>query len=636
MNDNVAMKKAENIAFFACFLQFLFFILTFSISYWESISIRTQSIFYMMGIAIWLLSYLSIRQERLAEEEEQAEKEYVTDSNNSIFDEADQLDPLSARNRLKTFQIWVIPIASFIIAVAFIFFAVYNLNQIIHGAKTTVKQAPLSAAFLGGFAFFSLLIAKYTLGMAQRKNLRILRAGGSYLFVNAATSFLCCVAVTMSHTGFENIDLYVAYGILSIMGLIGIEILFNLLLDFYRPRTSNEETRVPFDSRLLEVSSGSKGVLNTIAQMFDYQFGFKVSETWFYQFMEKAIAPLLLFQIFSLYVLNCIIFVGPSEQVIVERFGTLNRIYSPGFHVKWPWPVESAIHVEKEKVHNIIVGQFGETKLPLIEKYDEYGDKIHTARIFAKKHHADEDVFLVIDPQQGDQNLIVNLMVARASVVYVIDDLKKYTYNHQNPEILIDSLANKVMTRFFASAELAELIGEKREATSDFLQQTLQRECEKKEVGVKILSCQLLEAHPPAYVALDFENVISALEAKETKIMAAETYEAKVKKQVEASVEEILLKANVRQLEKVQLTAAKAKMFENTLKAYKQNPEMFLLREYLRTLEENMKNRRLIISNIKNTKRQVDSLNLEDSGMKIVDYNIPVEQEENDHGIEGN
>ncbi|BBM82475.1 hypothetical protein UABAM_00818 [Candidatus Uabimicrobium amorphum] len=121
MNDNVAMKKAENIAFFACFLQFLFFILTFSISYWESISIRTQSVFYMMGIAIWLLSYLSIRQERLAEEEEQAEKEYVTDNNNSIFDEADQLDPLSARNRLKTFQTWVIPIASFVIAVIFIF-----------------------------------------------------------------------------------------------------------------------------------------------------------------------------------------------------------------------------------------------------------------------------------------------------------------------------------------------------------------------------------------------------------------------------------------------------------------------------------------------------------------------------------
>ena len=192
------------------------------------------------------------------------------------------------------------------------------------------------------------------------------------------------------------------------------------------------------------------------------------------------------------------------------------------------------------------------------------------------------------------------------------------------------------MTRYFASAELAELIGEKREATSAFLQETLQRECEKKEVGVKILSCQLLEAHPPAYVALDFENVISALEAKETKIMAAETYEAKVKKQVEASVEEILLKAKVRQLEKVQLTAAKAKMFDDTLKAYKESPEIFLLRQYLRTLEENMKNRRLIISNVKNTKSQVDSLNLEDSGMKIVDYKIPVEKEENDNGIEGN
>ena len=240
MNDNVAMKKAENISFFACLLQFLFFLLTFSISYWGSISIRTQSLFYMMGIVVWFLCYLSLRQERLAEEEEQAEKEYITDNKNSIFDEADQLDPLSARNRLKTFNTWVIPIAAFLLAIGFLFISLYNFIQINQEAKQSVEQAPLSAAFLGGFAFFSLLIAKYALGMAQRKNLRIIRAGGSYLFVNAATSFLCCVAVTLSHTGFNNVDLYVAFGILSIMFLIGIEILFNLLLDFYRPRVSDQ------------------------------------------------------------------------------------------------------------------------------------------------------------------------------------------------------------------------------------------------------------------------------------------------------------------------------------------------------------------------------------------------------------
>ncbi|WP_372368828.1 protease modulator HflK [Candidatus Uabimicrobium sp. HlEnr_7] len=635
MNDNVAMKKAENIAFFACFLQFLFFLLTFSISYWNSLSIRTQSLFYMMGIVVWFLSYLSLRQERLAEEEEQAEKEYVTDNKNSIFDEADQLDPLSARNRLKTFRDWIIPIASLLLAISFITIAVYNLFKINNGSVEIVEQAPLSAAFLGGFAFFSLLIAKYALGMAQRKNLRILRSGGSFLYVNAATSFLCCLAVALSHTGFNNLDMYVAYGILTIMSLIGIEILFNLLLDFYRPRISDQETRVPFDSRILEVSSGSKGVLKTIAQMFDYQFGFKVSETWFYQFMEQAIAPLLLFQIFSLYILNCIVFVNPSEKVIIERFGTPNRIYAPGFHTKWPWPVERSVHVDMQKTHSIIVGQFGEMYNEEIKKFDEYGDEIIPARIFAKKHHADEDVFLIIGKQQ-DENLSISLVVARAAISYSIEDLKSYIYKHQNPELLIDSLANKVMTRYFASAKLDDLIGKDRQKTSEFLKKEIQNECMKKQLGISILSCNLLEAHPPSYVALDFENVISALETKETKIEAGKTYKEKVEKKTEAYIKEIILQARIKQLRKVKSTVAKAHVFENTLKAYKQDPEIFLIRQYLSALEENLKNRRLIITNIQNVEHHVDSLNLEDSGMKIVDYDIPVTDEDENNSIEGN
>ena len=70
-------------------------------------------------------------------------------------------------------------------------------------------------------------------------------------------------------------------------------------------------------------------------------------------------------------------------------------------------------------------------------------------------------------------------------------------------------------------------------------------------------------------------------------------------------------------------------MFLNKVKIFKKDKEIFLLREYLRALEENLKGRRLIISNIK-TEKQVDSLNLEDSGMNILNYDIPTVEENNE------
>ena len=49
-------------------------------------------------------------------------------------------------------------------------------------------------------------------------------------------------------------------------------------------------TRALYDSRLVGVLAQPEGLVATAAQTLDYQFGFKVSETWFYQFLQRSIA----------------------------------------------------------------------------------------------------------------------------------------------------------------------------------------------------------------------------------------------------------------------------------------------------------------------------------------------------------
>src|SRR5512140_561011 len=92
-------------------------------------------------------------------------------------------------------------------------------------------------------------------------------------------------------------------------------------MDIYRPRLKGQYIRSAFESRLLGLISEPGGILYTAASAIDYQFGFKVSHTWFLQLLQKAIAPLILFSIVTLYLLSSITIVQPDEKGIIERFG---------------------------------------------------------------------------------------------------------------------------------------------------------------------------------------------------------------------------------------------------------------------------------------------------------------------------
>ena len=98
------------------------------------------------------------------------------------------------------------------------------------------------------------------------------------------------------------------------------------------------------------------------ARRIDYQFGFKVSQTWFYKLLEKAIVPLVLFACVTLYLLSCIIVIAPNEEAIIEHFGNpLNdandvRLVGPGLSFKWPWPIDKAYKYHTKKISEIDIG----------------------------------------------------------------------------------------------------------------------------------------------------------------------------------------------------------------------------------------------------------------------------------------
>jgi len=91
----------------------------------------------------------------------------------------------------------------------------------------------------------------------------------------------------------------------------------------------------------------------------DYQFGFKVSETWFYRlFVERALAVLVCLQ------LQCCFF-RPALCSLKRRAGFARTLRSSqiaaaliqALHFKLPWPLDSSLIVsEPSKIQSFEIG----------------------------------------------------------------------------------------------------------------------------------------------------------------------------------------------------------------------------------------------------------------------------------------
>ena len=130
-------------------------------------------------------------------------------------------------------------------------------------------------------------------------------------------------------------------------------------LEIYRPRLKGKVVHPLYDSRLVGLVSHPEGVFSTAASALDYQFGFKVSDTWFYQFLKINFPWLALAQLALLLVSSGFVFINPGEQALLERLGRPvvgREVLGPGLHLKWPYPIDDIHRFRTEEVQSSTVG----------------------------------------------------------------------------------------------------------------------------------------------------------------------------------------------------------------------------------------------------------------------------------------
>jgi regulator of protease activity HflC (stomatin/prohibitin superfamily) len=665
-------KRPEHIALVSLVLNVLFFGIAFFLGRWSGIFAISAVGWLILSVAlIWFVLCIQFHQRFLAEQEKLDVSLLARDEKASTIFQAktEQAALFSvAQRRLEIIEKWFIPIFSIVIAAYQIAVGLYLLSDLKSGIEADIKQPLLCAIFLAAMAFVGFLLSRYATGMSAQPQWKPLRAGGSSMLGAAVLSFIIAIILALVHLfDFDFLLNIISIVILGILILLGIETAINLVLDIYRPRLKGQYSRSAFDSRLLGVINEPGGILRSAADAIDYQFGFKVSQTWFYKLLEQAIVPLVLFGAVTLYLLSCIVVVGPDEEAIIEHFGNpVNdandvRHIGPGLTFKLPWPIEIAYKYPTKRISEIGIGYVVK---------DEAGEKAHPRPKLWGLQHYDEEYQLLVASEQGDtdssaETVPVSLVIAAVPVQYRIKNLYDFIYKHDEPEDLLESICYRELTKFAASAKIEveqesdteqSLLGTGRAEAAKTLTKRIQTAADAMELGVEIVFLGLQGVHPPPDVAPDYQNVIGAIQKKQKLILDAQaesiralsTKVGSVEKanelhnlasryeqarqtdnpeeidrlgrqlddafeQTQGEIYKTLREAKTYAFKKETLAEATGQRFADQLKAFRAAPEIYLREQWLAMYEKALKNTRKYVVVADQNDTQVTIINLEES-----------------------
>ena len=484
-------------------------------------------------------------------------------------------------------------------------------------SKTTSGVAPdramASLSLFGIFALLLFLLGRFSVTIARLENHRLLRPGASFLLAGAYLCALTALGIAGVEAKFPKADFWVARGLCGLLGLMAVENLLTLLLEIYRPRVKGKIARPLYESRVVGILAQPESLFTTAAQTLDYQFGFKVSETWFFQALQKNLAVLLLVQFAALILSTTVVFIDVGEQAVLEHFGKPVATLGPGAHFKLPWPADQIYRFRTEQIQSFAVGY-----IP-----DAQSESANT--ILWTVGHAKEENFLVgnraiVTPATAGTGTndaakaqAVGLISVSIPIQFQITNVTGWVYINSEPETLLKDLATREIVHYLAGVDLNEVLSQGRLQAAEVLREKIQNSANARSLGAKIIFVGLQDIHPPTAgeVAATYEKVDGAQQTRLAKILDAEAAAIRLSAVSDAQAFTVTNVADAKRIQLVSSKFAEAALFTNQIPAFAAAPSVYRQRLYLQSFAAATKNARKYVLLVTNT-QDVVIFNLED------------------------
>jgi regulator of protease activity HflC (stomatin/prohibitin superfamily)/small neutral amino acid transporter SnatA (MarC family) len=678
---SLSPRKAKNVSVIAFVLSLFFFIFTLVFGAFAStLGMTLLSWQILAGVLIWGVLIAQFYQRTLAEQEklDLGQISKAADQGTIFSSGADRMAMMAvAQKRVAFLEKWVVPVSAVLIGIYQVVNGILLFKvKVLSGALgwNEPENLLLGAVLMATISFIAFLFSRYATGMSAETEWKPLRAGGSYLLATALLGFALSISLALAQFKHSQGLVVLNYVIPLLLVLLGVEIILNAILDIYRPRVAGQYSRAAFDSRILGLFSEPGGILHTVSHTIDYQFGFKVSQTWFYKLLEKAIMPLVLFALLILYLMSSFVVVGPGDAGVVERFGIPVRDLSPGLYVKYPWPVEKSYVYLTNQIQQIDIGyKVGEE------------DKDKEAYLWGEKHYEEEyDLLVAVETDSSDQEkgeVPVSIVQANVPIQYRISDVRKYIYNHEDSRELLEAICYRELTRYAVSAKIEvddsgqgsqkSLLGAGRIQAAKDLKARIQNAVDTADLGIEIVLLGLQGVHPPLEVAKAYEDVVASVQEKQAAVLNAQAEKNRILTELGGSIEDmdglyslaqeferskeqgdelrtkqlrnelqvalenaqgnvfrILREAESYAFERESLAKGEGLRFDGQLQAYQASPELYSKIQRLLTLEEGLEDVRKYVVVIDDEDAQVYIVDLQEKlTQSLYDMDLGLEEE---------
>ncbi len=444
------------------------------------------------------------------------------------------------------------------------------LWNVITSAPAELKRPLLTGSFFLIFSAGSYLLYRIQTGVGQKEQSAALHADGIHSRADALISFLTGLTLLVFFYFNINLDRYMGGLTAFIILIFSIEILLNSALCLvHRKETYVQEYTTATIIGMLFTNQMYK---NAAGFLSDALFppgkqDFKQGLIKGFHIAQKLILLLMISAACIAYFSTCFYVVDTGYQGIKLRFGKITNSETPdpaGLHLKLPWPFESIVTLNTEKIFTLAVG-----------------NRIIPGRLLIwAQEHGDNMAFI-----SGDNTLFLPY----TSIHYKIKDPATYYTHSKEPEKLIKNVALTLLIKEFSCRKFYDLALYKRAEWIEQVGSGLQTALDSLNCGIEIVNLYVQDLHPPATVSPSFEKVVAALQKKEQVLNEAQAFKNEYLPKTRGQAYKTMKKAQIYMDDATKKADGEAKNYLSRLDGYKTNPRILKKLLFYKTAKQAIK-----------------------------------------------
>jgi modulator of FtsH protease HflK len=250
--------------------------------------------------------------------------------------------------------------------------------------------------------------------------------------------------------------------------------------------------------------------------------------------------------------------IPPAEQGIVLRFGAYVDTLSPGFHLRFPPPIET--------VNRVNVGETRQTNVGF--RTSEDSESASSA--------VRESMMLT-----GDQNI----MHVDFTVQWQVKNALEFLFQVEDVENTVKAVSESAIREFVGQTPVDLIMTVNRGKIEEQVRETVQRVLDSYRAGVSIISVSLQTTQAPQEVIDAFNDVQAASADRDRKVNEAQKYANTIVPRARGDAAKIEQDAAAYKEQAVTLAKGEAQKFMSVLEQYRVAPQVTRERLYVETME---------------------------------------------------